>query len=436
MTHRINRRQFVASSVGAAAAVGYHVGQAPAEESKSPNERLNLASVGVMQRAGANLRGVESQNIVALADVDRNFLAQAGARYPQARRYRDYRVMLEKEADRLDGVLVSTPDHNHAPAAAMALRLKKPVYCEKPLAHTVVEARTLAELASEHKLATQMGTQIHAGDNYRRVVELVRSGAIGPVKRVHVWAGAAYSGARFTTGAAAPDSLDWDLWLGPATKRPYSEGVHPFKWRSFWDYGTGALGDFGCHYMDLVHWALDLRHPASVEARGPQYDPVSTPAWCIVDYRYPARGDQPPVHLTWYDSGKRPDVLSTLKDKDGKPLNWTSGQLFVGQHGMVLSNYSRHVLLPAERFVDFQPPEPSIPPSVGHHREWVEAIKNGTPTTCNFDYSGALAEAVLLGTVAYRCGRKLQWDGAALKATNAPEAKEFLHKEYRKGWTV
>lgn len=436
MTSRMTRRRFVASSLGAALAAGYHVGGAPAAESKSPNERLNLASIGVMQRAGANLRGVESQNIVALADVDRNFLDQAGARYPQARKYRDWRVMLEREAERLDGVLVSTPDHNHAPAAAMALRLKKPVYCEKPLTHTVKEARTLAELARKNGLATQMGTQIHAGDNYRRVVELVRAGAVGPIRRVHVWAGAAYSGAKFTTGTPAPDSLDWDLWLGPAPKRPYSEGVHPFHWRAFWDYGTGALGDFGCHYMDLVHWALELRHPDTVEARGPEYDPVSTPAWCIVDYHYPARGTQPPVHLTWYDSGKRPDVLQTLRDGEGKPLEWNSGQLFVGDHGMILSDYSRHLLLPADRFADYRRPEPSIPPSVGHHREWVEAIKNGTPTTCNFDYSGALTEAVLLGTVAFRCGRKLQWNGEKLQAEGTPEAEQFLHKEYRRGWTL
>ncbi|MCO6457640.1 MAG: Gfo/Idh/MocA family oxidoreductase [Pirellulaceae bacterium] len=436
MAVRWNRRQFLSATAGTALAWGYHSGVSRAADPTSPNERLNLASIGVLGRAGGNLSAVASQNIVALADVDAGFLDQAAARYPQTRKYRDYREMLEREADKLDGVLVSTPDHSHAPAAAMALRLKLPVYCEKPLTHTVYEARTLANLAAAGKLATQMGTQIHAGDNYRRVVELVQGGVIGPVRRAHVWAGAQYSGATFTLGTAAPDSLNWDLWLGPASERPYSEGVHPFKWRSFWDYGTGALGDFGCHYMDLAHWALRLRHPTTIAAQGPPYDPVSTPAWCIVDYEYPARGDLPPVHLTWYDSGRRPDILATLKDSAGQPLNWNSGQLFIGDEGMILSDYSRHVLLPAEKFADFQPPPASIPASVGHHREWIEAIRQGTPTTCNFDYSGALTEAVLLGTVAYRSGKKLEWDAENLRVTNAPDAQQFIHKEYRKGWTL
>ena len=205
--------------------------------------------------------------------------------------------MLEKEADKIDAVMVGTPDHTHAPAAAMALRLGKHVYCEKPLTHTVFEARTLANLAKEKKLVTQMGTQIHAGDNYRRVVELIKAGAIGKVTECHVWVTAKYSGGKFTTGTAAPAGLDWDLWLGPAPERPYSEGVHPFDWRKFWDYGTGALGDFGCHYMDLVHWALDLRAPTAVAAEGPPVDPVSSPEWCIAHYEYPARGEQPPVKL-------------------------------------------------------------------------------------------------------------------------------------------
>ena len=182
----------------------------------------------------------------------------------------------------------------------MALRLKKHVYCEKPLTHTVLEARTLAELANKNKLVTQLGTQIHAGDNYRRVVELVQGNAIGPIREVHVWAGAVYTGGTFKT-APLPKNVDWDLWLGPAVERPYSEGIHPFHWRKFWDYGTGSLGDFGCHYMDLTHWALKLRNPVRVSAQGPEYEPVSTPAWLIVKYDFPARGKLPPLKLTWYD---------------------------------------------------------------------------------------------------------------------------------------
>jgi predicted dehydrogenase len=345
--------------------------------------------------------------------------------------------MLEKEAEKLDAVLVATPDHSHAPAAAMAMRLGKHCYCEKPLTHTVLEARTLANLAKEKKLVTQMGTQIHAGENYRRVVELIKAGAIGTVSEVHVWVTAHYSGAMFTTGTPAPAGLDWDLWLGPAPERPYSEGVHPFAWRKFWDYGTGALGDFGCHYMDLVHWALDLRAPTAVEATGPAYDPVSCPAWCIAHYDYPARGKLPAVKLHWHDSGKQPDIAAQLKVGD-KPLGevFKSAQLFIGSQGMLVSDYNRHVLLPEGKFADYKRPEPSIPKSIGHHEEWVEAIKSGGPTTCNFDYSGALTEAVLLGTVSYRSGKRVEWDAANLKVTNSPEAQQFVHKEYRKGWTL
>ncbi len=438
MNNLLNRREFLGQSVvvGGAVAAGCYVNPGEAAVSKSPNEKLNIAAVGTMNRAGADIAGTSSENIVALCDVDANLLGKAAARYTSARKYRDFRVMLEKEADKIDAVLVATPDHCHAPAAAMALKLGKHVYCEKPLAHTVFEARTLARLAKENDCVTQMGTQIHAGDNYRRVVELVQTGAIGKVREVHVWVNVSYGGAHFTTNTPTPKYLDWDLWLGPAPKRPYSEGVHPRAWRRFWDFGTGGLGDFGCHYMDLVHWALKLRHPTTVSAKGPEVDPVGTPPWMIVDYQHPARGDLPPVALTWYDGGRRPELASQLKDKNGKPLDWKSAQLFVGEKGMILSDYGRHVLLPADKFADFKPPEPFIPKSIGHHQEWIHAIKNRGTTTCNFDYSGALAEAVLLGMVAYRSGKKIEWDAENLKVTNSPEAQQFVHKEYRKGWVL
>jgi predicted dehydrogenase len=437
MTHRLNRREFLGRSAVAATtlAVGYHTSSLAAE-SKSPAEKLHIASVGCQGRAAANIGGTSSENFVALCDVDANSLGKMAARYPGARTYRDFRVMLEKEAEKIDAVLVGTPDHTHAPAAAMALRLKKHVYCEKPLTHTVQEARTLSELTKQNKLVTQMGTQIHAGTNYRRVVELVQSGAIGPIKEAHVWVNVNHSGARFTTGTPAPKHVDWDLWLGPAAARPYSAGVHPFNWRRFWDYGTGGLGDLGCHYMDLVHWALDLRNPTSLSAQGPTVDRVSTPPWVIVDYQYPARGKLPAVKLTWYDGGRRPKLLSTLEDKSGKPINWGSAQLFVGQSGMILSNYGQHVLLREGKVTDFKRPEPTIPNSIGHHREWIQAIKTGGTTTCNFDYAGALTESVMLGIVAYRSGKRIEWDAKNLKVTNAPEAQSLIHKEYRKGWTL
>lgn len=441
----LNRRTFLAGGTAASvAAAGYFVGSARADDSKSPNERLNIAAVGATGRAGADIRGVASQTIVAVADVDANLLEKGTAAYPAARRYRDFRVMLEKEAEKIDAVVVGTPDHTHAPAAAMAMKLGKHVYCEKPLTHTVQEARTLAELAKKHGLVTQMGTQIHAGENYRQVVELVQSGAIGQVREAHVWVGVNYTGRRYGPPKAVPSHLDWDLWLGPAPQRPYSESliggktevIHPFNWRWFWDYGTGGLGDFGCHYMDLVHWALDLRAPTKISAEGPTPHPESTTACLVVRYEYPARGDRPPVNLTWYDGGRRPEILYSLRDAGGKRLDWKSGQLFVGQQGMIISNYGQHLLLPVERFADFKRPEPFIPRSIGHHNEWIEAVKSGGPTTCNFDYSGALTEAVLLGVAAYRSGQTIEWDAANLMVTNSPAAQQFIHTEYRKGWTL
>lgn len=430
----LNRRKFLELSAAVGAA-GYFVNPSPAAESRSPNERLNLACVGATNRAGANIAALKSQNIVAIADIDSQLLEKGAAPYPSARTYRDFRVMLEKEADKIDAVVVGTPDHTHAPAAAMAMRLKKHCYCEKPLTHTVREARVLAELAADNQLKTQMGTQIHALDNYRRVVEAVQGGLIGSVREAHVWSGARYSGGKFQP-AKKPDHVDWDLWLGPAPQRDYCQNIHPFDWRRFWDYGTGALGDFGCHFMDLTHWALKLKYPTRIEAEGSALDPVSPPDWCIVHYDFPARGELPPVKLTWYDGGKRPEKLAELKDKNGQPLDWGSGQLFVGEKGMILSDYSRHIILPEEKFADVKRPEPWIPSSLGHHNEWVDAIKNDKPTTCNFDYSGSLTECVLLGVASFRGQQAIEWDAENLRVKNDSGAQELIHKEYRKGWTL
>jgi len=442
MSPRIDRRQFVQHSLVATGmlAGGYFINPSTARGRLSANERLNIAAIGATGRAGANIQELKSQNIVAIADVDESLLEKGAAPYPGARKYRDFRVMLEKEAPNIDAVVIGTPDHCHAPAAAMALRLKKHVYCEKPLTHTVLEARTLANLARENKLVTQMGTQIHAGSNYRRVVELVQSGAIGPVREVHVWVNTVYGGKKLTTNTKPPANLDWNLWLGPAPERPYSEGVHPFHWRNFWDYGTGTLGDFGCHYLDLVHWALKLHSPSKIAAQGPAVDAENVPLWVTAQYEYPARGSDPAVRVHWYDGGKQPAMLDawlkTAKTADGKPLSWPSGQLFLGDKGMLLSNYGEYRLLPSDKFADFKPPAPTIPDSIGHHNEWVQAIKAGGETTCNFHYSGALTEAVMLGVVAYRSGKTLEWNAADLKVTNAPSAQALIHKEYRKGWTL
>lgn len=425
-----NRRQILKSA--AALASGAYALQMVPSLGETANSKLNIAAIGVGGRGAANLDGVKDENIVALCDVDSNNLGEAAKRFPQAKLYRDFRRMLDEMANSIDAVVVSTPDHTHAPAAAAAMKLGKHCYCEKPLTHCVYESRYLTELAVQNKLVTQLGTQIHAGDNYRRVVEWVQAGVIGQIQEVHVWCAASYSGGdRPKETPPVPPYLDWDLWLGPAPYRPYHPAYVPFHWRGWKDFGNGGLGDFFCHYSDLAFWALDLKYPTSVEAEGPPPHPESTPPWLIVRYEFPARGGLPPVRLTWYDGGKRPPIQSEAKLPD-----WASGVLFVGEKGMILADYGRRMLLPEEKFADFQPPPPSIPPSIGHHREWVEACKTGGTTTCRFEYSGPLTEAALLGTVSFRVGQKINWDPINLKAINCPEADVWIKKPYREGWTL
>jgi predicted dehydrogenase len=432
---RSSRREFLKTSTSAAVAF-WVAGRSVADDSKSPNEKLNIACVGTSGQAGWNIGQIAKQNVVAFADVDSANLNAKSEQFPQAKLYDDFRRMLDAEGKRIDAVLVATPDHIHAPAAAMALRMGKHVYCEKPLSHSVFESRTLAKLARENKCVTQLGTQVHAGSNYRRVVEVLKSGAIGPVTEAYAWVGKGWSDGRFDSSKPAPSNLNWDLWLGPAPERPFSSGVHPANWRKFWDYGSGTLGDMGCHYIDLIFWALDLKYPTAAWAEGPEVHEIGCPAWCAAHWEFPARGDQPPVKLHWTDGGKRPEILGTLKRKDGSPVQWGDGHLFVGEKGMLLSDYGRYLLLPEDKFVDFKPPEKSIPDSIGHHNEWIQACKAGGTTTCNFDYSGALSETVLLGTVAYRVGDKLEWDAENLKATNTTKADQYLRREYRKGWAL
>jgi predicted dehydrogenase len=313
----------------------------------------------------------------------------------------------------------------HALPTLMALRAGLHVYCEKPLTHTVFEARLVAETAAKHKRVTQMGTQVHAGANYRRVSELVQSGAIGKVGDVHVWVPAVYTGnGQRPPEEPIPKTLHWDLWLGTALERPYSSAYVPFHWRKYWAFGGGSLNDFGCHYMDLPFWALKLRHPTKVTAEGPAPTPETTPEWLKIQYEFPG------VKMTWYDSGRQPPHIAA-----GTIPAWKSGVLFIGDKGMLLADYGRHLLLFGDKVDEFKRPERFIPDSIGHHKEWVEACKTGGPTTCNFDYSGALTETVFLGTAAYRSGKSFNWDAAKLKPS-APEVEKFISKEYRKGWEV
>jgi len=436
--NQVNRREFLGRTAAAGAAASFVV---PAlAQSRSPNEKLNVAVIGVAGRGDAQLRAASAENVVALCDVDSKRLAAAAAKFPKAKCYADFRKLFDELHKQIDAVTVSTADHTHAPAGAMAMRLGKHCYCEKPLAYSVHEVRTLTEIAKEKKLATQMGTQIHAGANYRRAVELVQGGAIGTVGEVHVWLGANFKGPPKPIDNTQPDAptdqppvppeLNWDLWLGPAPYRPYHPAYAPFKWRYWWAFGNGTLGDFFCHYCDLAFWALKLRYPATVEAEGPVH-PESAARWTIARQQYPARENLPSVALTWYHGGGYP---AWVKEKDVPA--WGNAVLFVGSEGMLIADYDRHELLPKAKFATFKPPAPTIPDSTGHHKEWLSACKTGSPTTCNFGYSGPLAEAALLCNVALRTGKKLVWDAVRLKATNCPEADQYLRRTYRAGWTL
>lgn len=439
VTPNPNRRTFLQTTAAGSAAFlssSIFVSEAGAKPTRSMLEKLNVACIGTANRAAEDVNGVMSENIVAIVDVDSNYLGKAKAmltekNHLEPRCYADYREMIEAEGDKIDAVVIGTADHHHAPASIRAIRAGKHVYCEKPLTHTVFEARFIAKAAAEKGLATQLGTQIHAENNYRRVVEIIRSGAIGDVTEAHVWVGKGWGGGeRPAKGDPVPANLNWDLWLGPAPERPYANGMyHPANWRRWWDFGQGTLGDMACHYMDLPFWALDLRHPTRCEAEGPPVHPETCPLGLIVKYDFPARGSMPACKLTWYDG----DLIPKKVNGQTVPAN---GVMFVGTDGMMFADYSKYKLFPSDKFVAFKPPAETIPNSIGHHAEWIKACKDGSPTTCNFDYSGALTETVLLGNVAYRLGKVLEWDAANLVATNVPEAAKLITKEYRAGWEV
>lgn len=434
MSNSINRRHFLLGSAGLAASAAMAGTSLAAEQQRPrPSDRIRLGIVGCAHRGAANLNGVAREEIVALCDVDTNNARAARQRFPRARFYEDYRRLID--CNDIDAVVVSTPDHLHAFVTVAALQSGKHVYCEKPLTHSVHEAQVVLRTAARHNnLKTQMGTQIHAGNNYRRVVELVQSGAIGQMRRVHVWCSTRpQPGHRAQGRPQTPAGLNYDLWLGPAPYRPYDESHLHFRWRWWWDFGGGVMADMACHYMDLPHWALHLSEPTSVRATGRKlYEgDNNVPSILQVDYQYPARGNAPPVHLTWYHGVRGPN----LNDQVHYP-GYPSGVLFEGERGQLLAKYGDHRLLPEERFRDFQRPPQTIAPSIGHHREWLEAIRNNGTTTCNFGYSGPLALTVLLGNVAYRSGEALQWDSSNGRVTNTQGADQYIQREYRRGWRL
>jgi predicted dehydrogenase len=447
-----DRRTFLKTSTGlvTGAVLAARADAAPAAPAvlRQPlGDKLRVAVIGCGGRGAENLRAVSSEHVAILCDVNRRHLDKAASAHPHARTMIDLRRVFD-DAGAFDAVVVSTPEHTHAVAVLPALQLKKHVFCEKPLTHNVHEARVLREATAAAGVATQMGTQIHASENYRRVVELVQSGAIGRVTECHVWVSRAWGlqseedakkngdivhvTERPSEVHPVPDGIDWDLWLGPAPARPYNDVYLPGpKWYRWWDFGNGTMSDLGSHWIDLPFWALKLRAPATIEASGPPAHPELAPASMRARYEYVAMGDQPQVALTWYQGAERPEALAK-----GLIPAYPSGVLFVGERGQIVSDYGKHVVLLGATVDRFERPAPFIPKSIGHHEEWIHACKTGAPTTCNFEYSGLLTEANHLGNVAYRVGRKLEWDHAGMRATNAPEADQFLRREYRAGWKL
>jgi predicted dehydrogenase len=445
----LSRRAFIRTTTTAAATFMIVKPHVLGRGGPSPNSKLNIAGVGIGGQGGWDIEAVKDENIVALADVDWDYATKAFERYPNAKRYKDFRQMLDKEKS-IDAIVCGTPDHNHAFVSMTAIRMGKHVYCEKPLTRTVYEARAIAKAAREAKVATQMGNQGMAFDGNRQINEWIADGAIGPVREVHVWSDRpthqgksplwwAQGVERPTDTPPVPATLDWDLWLGPAPYRPYNPAYAPFRWRGWWDFGSGGLGDMGIHNLAPVFSALNLGAPESVHASSTPVFKETVPLASTVHYQFPARGNMPAVKLHWYDGGilpARPDEL----EEDERQLDPEDGIIFVGDKGKMLvtgwgGEHPR--LIPERRNQEYKRPAPTLPRSIGHHKEWLEACKKGTPTRSNFDFAGPLTEAVLLGALCVRNGgEKLHWDSEKFKITNVSKANDLLHYEYRKGWKL
>ncbi len=414
---------------------------------RAPSDKLNLAGIGIGGMGSTDLRNLSGENIVALCDVDDRYALPTFDRYPQARRYRDYRQLLEEQKE-LDAVTIATPDHTHAVIALAAMKAGKHVRIQKPMAHSVEECRLLAEAARKNRLATQMGIQGHADEGIRLICEWIWDGAIGEVRKVEAWCtlthfpwGHAWwspmCGRRPSATYDPPATLDWDLWLGGAPSRPYSPCYHPAVWRNWWDFGSGMLADRGCHTLDPVFTALKLSHPESVEAICSDLNDEAYPVACIVNYQFPARGSMPPLQVVWYD-GLRPPRPEELEP--GRPLGHPEGgALFWGDKGKIVCGvYGESPrLIPEEKMKSYKRPPKSIPRSVGHYQEWIQACRGGDPSGASFEYSSLFTEIIMLGNAAKRRnGVKLLWDGPAMRVTNDEEANRFLRKSYRAGWSL
>jgi predicted dehydrogenase len=394
-----------------------------------------------------NLENVADHNIVALCDVDDEYAAETFEKFPNAKRYRDFRVMLEKQKD-IDAVVIATPDHTHAVITVAAMQAGKHVYCQKPLTQNPYEARKVTEAARQAKVVTQMGIQGHSGDGMRLVCEWIWDGAIGQVRQVEAWSSLTYypwGHAWWSTThatkpeekAPVPKTLDWDLWLGPAPYRDYHPCYHPGKWRAWWDFGCGMLGDRGIHTMDPVFWALKLGHPVSVEASSTNLNEHTHPVACIIAYDFPAREGMPPVQLTWYDglTPPRPEEL-----EDGRRMGHSEGGvLFKGDKGTLMCGIygESPQIIPYSKMQAYKRPAETLPRVKGsHEQDWIRAIKEGGRADADFDYSGPFTEVVLLGNIAKRMNMKLYWDPDNMKFTNSDEANKYIGREYRQGWSL
>jgi len=446
----ISRRHFIGNGAFAAATITLvprHVLGGPGYV--APSDKLNVACIGLGGKGRSDSAAMASENVVALCDVDDKRAAEGSEQspsplsmFPKAKRYRDFRVMLEKEKS-IEAVTISTPDHTHAVIAMMAIKMGVHVFVQKPLTHTLYEARALAEAARKYKVVTQMGNQGHAGEEGRIVNEWIWDGAIGDVREVHCWTNRPV----WPQGIEAPEeipsvppTLDWNLWLGPAKWRPYHPAYVPFAWRGWWDFGTGAVGDMGAHILDHPYWALKLKYPKTIQASSTAVNDDSYPLASMITYEFPERGTMPPVTLTWYDGGLTPPRPEGIEQ--GRRMgDGGGGVLFVGDNGVLMcSTYGRNPrLVPETLMKEYTRPEKSIPRSPGIHQEWIEACKGNGKATTHFGYSAPLTETMLLGNVATRFQdnhMKLEYDGEKGEIINLAEANEFLHMEYREGWSL
>lgn len=434
----MNRRDFLAAASTVMILPRHVLGGAGVT---APSDKLNIAGVGAGGMGAVYLREVSSENIVALADVDDVRAAESYERFPKAARYTDFRRLFDEQADSIDAVVVGTPDHTHAIIAVQAVEMGKHVYCAKPLARTIYEVRRMTEAARKAGVATQMSTQTNAHDDHRLIAEMIWDGAIGPVREVHIWDNRPIwpqGIERPEETPPVPSTLDWELWLGPAPKRPYHPAYVPFKWRGWQDFGTGALGDMGCHHFDPVFRALKLAAPEKVHASSTDVNDETFPKASIVTYDFPARENMPPVRVIWYDGGLKPPRPHGLADDEPMGVPNPGGAYFVGDDGVLLTDGTglNPRLVPSSRMADYKMPEPVLPRSIGHYQEWIEASKGGPQAGAHFDYGGPITEAVLLGNIAIQTGKTLRWDADAMRITNDEEANRLVRQPYHNGWEL